>query len=495
MRRFLIVLVALLCGAVPLWAARKDFQWSMDRIVIRGGEDSVRVSVAWTFKDWNVREGSAMVFLVSLKGRGGQFVLRPVTVYGRKAARSAGELVASGRSDEHAVTDLSQPRQFVFEESFPMQPGMDTLKVLFQLSEWTRSSGLAVRSASTRATFARPPMPAGFSFYWDVEMPMYAAATYRSYSFSFPALFEGSGEKYDPDYCGNAEAVDAVLPLLKGFFSSKKIKMKSASLSLYVPPQASVRESVALSRKRVASLYGYLQRRGVFTSAGAEKVGAGEDWKGVRAWAGEGPYGADARLMEILSWEEPQADRLGAVRREKPAVWEAMERECLPRLGRAEVSVFFRAPVFKNARQIIPYYEELPECLSESDFYLLLFNYEKGSAEWLDALLCGASLHPSCMELCFDAAMALMDGGHLNRAAEFLRRCGDGKLGLYARARWLYLNGRYSECADALSAALEMGLPAGSDLDAYKMYRDQEEKAAAFIQWVAGSSPWKKVNL
>ena len=480
----LLVFLALFPALGSLRAAPSRVDWKLSDVQLRGAKDSVFISGTWSFSNFQLKDNGAMVFSLFLRGSGAKVYMRPVVIFGRKLAYTKLKESVSGDDDEIGVRDLSRPLRLEFEEGFPLADGMDTLSLFITISDWTKLGGRSVRSTALKNVYFRPDGPEDFSFSWHDLVPDPYEGEYRELEYSFPIVFNGTGTKFDRMYESNATYYPKLLFATKSFTCHTRFKVRSSSLSLYVPPEGKSKESVKLSRQRVQSLYEALRKDGAFTRITSERVGAGEDWEGVRQWVSRSRVAGDIRLREILSWTGKDDAKAGAIRTENPAVWDILREECFPGLGRVVLSVSFRPLVFQSGNFILPVYDDFPEALCPRDFYRLAGIYEHGNPDWLQVVTTGSDLNPDCPELAFDAAMALLDAGMVNRAAVYLRRCGRGADADYAKAYWLYKSGRYSESLEILDV-----LSSSSSL-----YKGVYEAAQPLIEWEANGTAWRAVT-
>ena len=484
------VIFALLAGASlllprPAWAAPpKTLGWSLDAVEVTGRGDSLAVALTWTFSDWNVAPTKAMVFSPSIR-KGNSFAsLTPVSVYGRKTAQPLRQK-ASGNNGEMSVLDVSRPVRVRTLDVIPLQDWMDTVKVTLAVSEWSKRDGLVLRSTSQRGVFLKPEKPADFVFPWDDREPRRDSQPFGELSFSVPVRFAGAAStKFDPSEGTDAYLLEEFLRKVKVFTSDGLLKLRSSALVVTVPPEGVARESVKISRGRAASLYSYLAKKGAFRirSVTTSRVGGGEDWEGVREWVSATRYGGDQRLMEILSWDGKSDAKAGAIRSEKPVVWDILTRECFPSLGKATYEVSFVRPGFDNPARCREMYDRMPEVLTAHDFWYLAESYGLGTDQWLEVVCAGADLHPEDPALNLDAAFGLMEAGRGAAAAPYLRNA-DGDPGFtYAFAVWLFRMERYEECIALLQ-----------DLGARSTAFDAVlGSAVPFIRWKMNRVPWAR---
>ena len=477
-RLLLLVPALLLAGVLCRGAGPKTFTWSLDGMRVEGRGDSLYVALTWTFSDWNIPAAKAMVFSPALRNGEKVATLTPVSVYGRKAATATPHMVASGNRSEVAVLNVMQPVRITVEDLIPRSEWMDTVKVSLTVSEWSKHDGLVLRSTSQRAVFYRPPAPDDPEFPWDVLEPEERPEMFIDLSFRAPLHFDGASVKFDPYFNGNREALEPFIAKVESFGSSSTFAVRSSSLVLTVPPQGVQKESVKLSRSRVASVYDYLRKTGLFQKNTPERIGGGEDWDGVSKWVMGTKYKGDERLMEILSWEGTTDAKAGALRREKTFVWDILREQCFPALGYVEYNVSFRQPTFNIPGFVRSVYDTVPEALGPRDFWYLATESETGSPEWLEIICTGADLNPYDTALNLDAAFGLMDEGSVDAAAPYLRNAEGDPRAQYAFASWLYRKGRYDECIARLEAI-----------------RQRTRQQEAILQAVAARWRWETYNV
>lgn len=483
--RFFSLIVGVFSSVLCL-AGPKNLSFSVDDIGVEGIGDSLLVSVRWTFSDEGVDDSKALVLGMSLKHGANESALRPVAVYGRKLWKDAPTLCVSGSSDELPVSVVQRRTSVVCESVLPYEAWMDTVKVLLSVSEWSRKGGLVLRSTGQKGCYAKPGKPAFVPFEWNVLEPSQDHAEYIPIEFSVPVSFDGNSQKFDPAFGDNRSVISYLVPKLRSITSTRRFALKQARLLLLDPPGPSSKESERLARARVQSVYSQLQRNGAFISYPAERVVGGIDWDGVLEWVSNSRYSSDERLREIILDEGIDSDtRVARLKGEKPAAWEDMERDCFPALGRITFSAVYKPMVFDSPKAASAVLDEIPQMLRARDFWYISSLYPKGSLQWLEVIVQGASLHPDCAALCCDAVYGLATGGAPIQASEYLRGVGSSPEGQYAYALWYYAMGRYEECVDLL---YELS-------DESDFYRSVFEKSAPFIDWSLNYVKWLKVNL
>ena len=484
MLRRIVLLFSLLLLFLPGWSASKMLSWSLDGIRVEGRGDSLAVSLDWSIKDWNVAPSKAMVFSPVVKNGDRMVSLTPVAVYGQKVAQQVDRRLASGSEEEYSVVDVSSPVRFSTEDVFPYREWMDTVRVILTVSEWSRSTGLVLMSISQKGEYIRPEEPDAFVFPIYLAEPAEDNLLFRDLTLEAPVHFSGKSVKYDPYYESNDFGMEEFRRKVMAFSSTRDYAVRSSSLVLTVPPEGNVRENVKLSRSRVAAVYGYLYREGLFRTVQPSRIGGGEDWEGVLRWVRNGRFGGDEELVSILSCDLSGDAKAQKLRLEKPVLWDILSSDCLPFLGKVEYNVSFKSLVFTSPESIVPYFERMPEALSAKDFWVLSSQYSFGSAKWLDVIRTGAELHPECPELSLDAFYGLMDAKEFNAASVFLRNMGESDRALYATAYWFYWMERYDECLDVLSKLQYKELK----------YGDIYDRALPYIKWHTNRVRWVKWN-
>lgn len=464
-------------GALP----KRELDYSIDGFYVKGCGDSLLVSVSWTFRNWEIADRKALVFEMSLKGGGRTIKLRPVSVYGRAAARSATFMKASGKRDEVAVKDLSRPVSLTVSEYFPYDSNLDTLKVFLTVSEWNRNIGLMQLSFGQKGSFVKPAEPEFPGFRAEVFEPASDPGELRHYRASVPLVFEGSSYAFDSRV--NPDVPDFVRKLrtLVGF---REISFRNTFLTVYCGYSGDGEDYEKISRNRSQNLYSYLSRQCAMSRMRVTRSGGGFDWDGTVRWIGSSRYLSDSRLMEIAGWDASDRDRLVAMRKEKPRAWEDMTRRCFPALGRAVFETDFTPFPFRTADAVRTVYDAMPELLVPHDFWYLSTLYDHSSAEWLDVVLAGADLHPGSWELNCNAVEGLLERDAVREASVYLRNIEGVPEGRYVTAAWCYAAGKYDECVDILGELRDQG----------GRYASEYAKLVPYIDWSTNFVEWKKVN-
>ncbi len=482
-RPALLALALCLCLPSPAAPRGRSLGWSLDAVCVRGLGDSLSVSLTWTFTDWNVDAAKAVVLSPQVRNGDHVVTLRPVSVYGRRSARTADRLVASGNRAELPVVDLSRTVTVMTEDVFPRSEWMDTLRLVLSVSEWSRRGGLVLRSTSQRGVYVRPPRPAEPSFPWHPLEPVPDGARTRELLLSAPVSFAAGSQRFDASLQSGegADALRLFASRLKALSSSKRYRVLSSEIAVTAAPSGDPKAAAKLTRGRASSVSSYLRGQGAFRVSSPALRSGGEDWDGVRDWVEASPYRGDARLAEILSLGLGSGYVYSTLAREKPAVMDALREECFPSLSRVWYRASVRAPSFAGPGFVRPVFEELPELLSAWDFWYLSTGYDRADPRWLDATLEGASLRPEDARLSYNAVMGLLDRGEVRAAAVYLRNVplssDDGK---YAAAAWMFRTGQYADALDCLEF-----------LKGHSAFFGQVwEEAEPFVRWFCGDVDW-----
>ena len=492
-RRLIPAALLALLLSVPgrLAGASAPFVWSLDAIAVRGRGDSLSVSLTWTFRNWNVEPSKAVVFAPSVRSGERSVPLRPVSVYGRKAAQLSSRPFASGNARECSVLEIVPDESFTTVDVFPKQDWMDTLKVCLSVYDWSRRGGLVLKSTSQRAAFCKPPRPDDPSFPWSLLVPFDDPSETRELVFSAPVSFEGNRMDISNMKMDRVDEYLLFQEKVKEVSSTRRFTVRQSELTLTAAPCGDAKAATKQTRTRVNAVYSYLQKTGLFRVHVPRCTGGGEDWKGVADWVGTSRFRDDERLREILSLNLGPEYAFEALGREKPAAMEALGKDCFPYLDRITYRAVIRPAKFREPKFIQPVYDKVPEALSAKDFWTLSSDYRKGSDQWTDILLTGALLHPEDGRLNYDAAMALLDSGTTAGVVPLLRNLGSPESGglsaegEYAYAVWLFRSGRLAEALERL----------GRLKDKSVFYRSVWEQAAPFIDWYTDRVDWVRVYL
>ena len=481
-RRFLVCAAAWLClcgGALAKGGG--DFDYSIDGVFVKGVGDSLLVSVSWSFRNWEIAPRKAFVFQMALKGGGRSINLRPVSVYGRRAARSVAYLKASGRKDEVTVRDLSKPVSLTVSEYFPYSESLDTLRLYLTVSEWDRGGSLMQLSYGQKAGFVKPSEPAFAGFEGRVFEPPVEDG-FTLYTLSVPVVFQGSSYQFDSSL---SEGLPEFVLKMRRLVEFRQLTFRNSKLVVYAGYSGDGEDYGKISRNRAVNFYNYLSRQCAVARLRVAREGGGFDWQGLEQWLLGSRYQEDRRLVEIVRWQESDKDRLVALRREKPRAWEEMQKRCFPALGRAVFSTEYSPFGFASPSAVLPVYQSMPELLSAHDFWLLSTLYDHSSPEWLDVVLTGAQMHPECWQLSCNAVQGLVERGAVQQASVFLRNIHGVPEGRYVEAVWCYAAERYADCVDILEELHDAG---GAFADAYA-------KAVPFIDWSTNFVEWKRVHI
>lgn len=483
--QFVLVSALLVQLAPPLFASRalpkRELDYSIDGFYVKGCGDSLLVSVSWTFRNWEIADRKAIVFEMALKGGGRTINLKPVSVYGRAAARSSTFMKASGHRNEVTVRDLSKPVSLTVSEYFPYDAKLDTLKLYLTVSEWNRNIGLMQLSYGQKGSFVKPSEPEFPGFRADIFEPDIQYGD-RHFSVSAPVVFEGSSYQYDSSINPEAQEFVQKLRTLVGF---KDISFRNSRLIVYCGYSGDGEDYMKISKNRCQNLYTYLTRQCTLSRMRVTRDGGGFDWNGIADWVRKSRFMSDRRLLEIVDWDMPDRDRLVAMRKEKPRAWEEMSKRCFPTLGRAVFETDYTEFPFKSPDDVRAVYLVMPELLTPHDFWYLSTLYDHSSAEWLDVVLTGANLHPECWELSCNAVEGLLERDAVREASVYLRNIEGTSQGRYVIAAWCYAAGKYDECVDILEDLREEG---GDFIYEYS-------KLVPFIDWTTNFVEWKRVNL
>ena len=478
------LVAALLLVAAPSRGAKpRSMRWSVDGVSVTGLGDSLSVSIIWTFNDWELDDLKAMVFAPSIVNGERHATLRPVSVYGRKLARQDDRVPASGDARELSIVDLNKPVTVLTQDVIPRLEWMDTVKVLLSVSEWTKRSGLVLRSSSQRGVFMRPEAPPKPTFLWNPLEPAPPLSEVGELEVGVPVAFEEGSSKFDVYYKGNGERMEAFFDMLEYVSSSKNLEVVSSEFAVTVPPSSDGKAAEKLSSARTQNLYSFLRKKGAFKAYVPERKPGGPDWRGVLEWVEDSRFSVDARLKEILTLNLGSDYIWNTVSREKPAAFEAMSRDCFPGLSRAYYRFRYKVPRLADAGSVRAVRAVLPEILSARDFWVLAFPEGRLTDGWLDVLIEGVEYHPEDLRLNYDVAMSLMDRGAYPAAAPYVRNLGTlSDEGLYAFAVWLFGMERYGEAVVALQELCNRS----------SSYRSVYESAKPWVDWYLCRTAWER---
>lgn len=473
---FLFILAFPLAGGAQL---RSSVGWTVEGVSIRGAGDSLSVAVRWKVSGADIPSTRAVVLAPMIQSGTNRVSLTPVSFYGDKALSLAGEPV-SGNRREYRFSRVVGLQSFVTEDVIPYHEWMDTVSVSVSSYEWMKGAGLSLMSVRGVGSYVRSPRPEDPVFPSVYEAPVQQAGQMGYVRLEAPVHFREDSALVDEDGMESDSLFLAFASAVRSVTSSSKVSVRSGKLFCFVPPEGTTAQSDILSRNRSNALYNYLRSDGAFRYGRPERIGSGEDWDGLLKWTESTWFSTDGRLMDILTGDLNDRERMSLLRREKPVFWEAADTLCRPSLSRAVYEAVIKAPVFSSPEGIREFFQEMPQCLSAADFWRYASLYPQGSDYWLDVLLTGAYYHSDDVRLNRAVAWCLTERGSYGRAAVYLRNCGDDDKSRYAYAVWLYGQGRYGEMLDILR-----DLSYGSEF-----YRKVWESSSPFIKWYSNGAGW-----
>lgn len=479
------LLVALLCifACVCMRAQVKDLGWSCEVASVEGQGDSLRVSLTYTINDWNVDPSKAVVLSASLRNGQSIATLRPVSIYGKKIAMQAHRILASGNRNEVTVASVTKKLQFSVVDVVPVRDWMDTVSVFIENCEWSKRGGLMQKSLRQLDKFVKPARPE-WTPTWKTLEPEPWRGDMREIVVSVPIAFDEGSTKFDQFLNGNRHELDDILPLLKALTSSKRFVVRKASMKCYAAPKGDDKSVLALTKKRVQSVYSFLNRSGAFRYITPVRDGAGSDWAGTVKWMEESDFADESMVREILSSSLPVDEKIIAMKRHCPRQWAAVDSLCFPKLERIEFAFTFRPISLTSADFVRPLYVEDPRLIVPHDFYLLAMDAGIDDDRWLDAMLDGARLWPRVPELNLNAAYGLIRIGQYGLASEFIRNAGDGVWSDYVMGLWHCARGEWM-AAEEIFSRLEQK-------DSNPLFRETHDKVRDIFLWEEGYVPWSK---
>ena len=479
MRRLFLTFVATLSCLLSFPAAEALAvpRWRIDRMEVYGRGDSLHVVTAWTFLEGSVGDNEALVACASLKGSMGEALLTPVCLYGSKLFYAGTQV--SGYGGERRILKRKESVSFECEDVFAREPWMDTVRVTLKVHEWNKRKGAVPLYTSKLWTYIRPRGPEFGGFPWKMLAPRRPGQTYEV-RIECPLGFSSGATKFDIDDGTDEEELERFLQKVKRLSSSKTFTVKKSSLSVFLPPGGS--DVSKRSKSCSESLFTYLKRQGAFSTYVPQRTGGGEDWTGVIERASVISLGEDEALMNILEGKTTSKDRLGTLRRQKPEALKVLEEACIPYSGRAVYTATVTPLGYIRKELYRPVFDDVPEALSQYDFFSLSSVYEEGSDEWLEVMMTAAELSPFSEELNMNLVMALLKMGNTRAAVPYLRNIGESDNAKYVYAAWLFENGRYDEALGMFDFLARRS----------KSYSDIRFELEPYIHWKTERVDWEK---
>lgn len=445
----LTLLISLLLAAPQDGLQPPEPTWSVRSARMVGQGSLVEARVDWEVDGGGIPATVAYVYAPYLVSGSKEFALRPVAVYGQKAAKRALTDPASGNPDEQAVSSLSRGGSFTLTDHLKYEPALDSVRLVVKTYKWSRRK-LEFLDQETVAWLGKPEEPPLPRFPWNLREPREAQSDTRVVERFFPLMVPNGGATFEPTLSPNAEALDAMEVFVKPFTAGRRFTIRKAEAIGLVAPSGNASQAAKNSQALSQVVLNALRRKGVFKYSSLTRVAGGENWDGVRDWVSSSIFSEDEKLGSVLVSlsGDPLYERL---RDGFPSAFEVMESSCFPLVSGVLVRFTVKTPSYDTPALVQPVAAEAPDALSAHDWWTLAVSYPIGGEGYVDALLEGARRFPEEPALSFGAAMSLISKGSLDLAAGFMRNLDEESSEmLYARAAWLFAGERVDESYEVL---------------------------------------------
>lgn len=279
-----------------------------------------------------------------------------------------------------------------------------------------------------------------------------------------------------PQYRRNPQELHRICTTIDSALFDKTIQVTEISLHGYASPESPYSNNTRLAKGRTLSLMEYLRKRYHLSASLFHNQFTPEDWKNLRSFIADGNRrrvkgdmwyeSADVletpeipemvtkyrqELLDVIDKNidlDEKEDMLKLVGNGEPYRW--LLQHVYPGLRHTDYVIEYvvRAyPVSKSRKLIYTH----PEALSVKEMYMVAQSYEKGSDDWLDALMIAAKQYPTDSTANLNAACACVEKRRLSDAKRFLAHAGNSQQALYladvirameGNCKWKLVNGK-----------------------------------------------------
>ena len=279
-----------------------------------------------------------------------------------------------------------------------------------------------------------------------------------------------------PQYRRNPQELQRICTTIDSALFDKTIQVTEISLHGYASPESPYSNNTRLAKGRTLSLMEYLRKHYHLSASLFHNQFTPEDWKNLRSFIADGNRrrvkgdiwyeSADVletpeipetvtkyrkELLDIIDKNidlDEKEDMLKLVGNGEPYRW--LLQHVYPGLRHTDYVIEYvvRAyPVSKSRKLIYTH----PEALSVKEMYMVAQSYEKGSDDWLDALMIAAKQYPTDPTANLNAACACVEKRRLSDAKRFLAHAGNTQQALYladvirameGNCKWKLVNGK-----------------------------------------------------
>ncbi len=279
-----------------------------------------------------------------------------------------------------------------------------------------------------------------------------------------------------PQYRRNPQELRRICSTIDSALFDKSIQVTHITLHGYASPESPYANNTRLAKGRTASLMEYLRKRYHLSVSLFHTEFTPEDWENLRNFIADGnrrrvkgdiwyenaniletpeiPAEVSKYRDEMLKIIDQDIDpdvkeqQLKLVGSGEPYKW--LLQHVYPGLRHTDYVVEYVVrsyPVSKSRKLIYTH----PEALSLKEMYMVAQSYEKGTDDWLDALMIAAKQYPSNPTANLNAACACVEMKRISDAKRFLANAGNSKQALYladvikameGKCQWKMENGK-----------------------------------------------------
>lgn len=279
-----------------------------------------------------------------------------------------------------------------------------------------------------------------------------------------------------PQYRRNPQELRRICATIDSALFDKTIQVTHISLHGYASPESPYSNNTRLAKGRTASLMEYLRKRYHLSASMFHTQFTPEDWDNLRSFIADGNrrrvkgdiWYENANILEtpeipaeVAKYREEmlqvidqdidldeKEQKLKQVGDGEPYKW--LLQHVYPGLRHTDYVVEYVVrsyPVSKSRKLIYTH----PEALSLQEMYQVAQSYEKGSDDWLDALMIAAKQYSGDPTANLNAACACVEMKRLSDAKRFLENAGNTKQACYladvikameGKCQWKMENGK-----------------------------------------------------
>lgn len=429
-------------------------KWNIEDISMEVSRDSAIVSYSFILTDEKIAKGYSVVIMPSLECGKDYVPLKPFSIYRGDDRTYRNKLklqdyTVSGDPREVYIVSGQYHGTVHMSAKVPRKEWMDSCSVFFSVMERSKKAEYNKIDRHLVATLRKPACPT-YDPMFSITVPRRDVSSTRTVVIPLYLEFEHNSNAVDLKLGRNQVEIDRFTEDVKSVLKNRYCNFKSASLRCWTSPDGTEKGNQSLTNGRAASVFSYLNKKGVFCGKTVTPIGMGEDWLGMVSWLRGSSLSMEPQLLEMLDAAVGHDDTEKRIRNEKARVWEILERQCFPSLRRFELVLNMEPLGFDNTSILQEVCEHEPRLLSPMDFWKLSRLYPETSSEWCNVFLEAAELYPNDEVCNLNAAAAMLSTGSYREASLYLSRSGDSDTSRYLQAVWMLGTDRFNSAIDLM---------------------------------------------